>query len=508
MRINLKKKHEVNIIQTHTSVKLKIGGMSCVHCQTKIENALNNTDGILKADVSYGTGTADIIYDEELISLNDIENIVESLDYSVIKEKSVSKFALFYPIIIVAVIIILYSILQYFGVLNYLAPSSLADSSMSYGMLFIIGLITSVHCIAMCGGINLSQCIPKSKDQVQKGIKTFFPALFYNLGRVISYTLIGFILGLIGWLIGGGSSLGISLWIQAVLKIIAGILMIIMGVNMLGIIPWLRRLNPTLPKFISKRIGKSKSSVRSPFIVGILNGIMPCGPLQSMWLVALATGNPFSGALSMFLFSLGTVPLMLGLGSIVAKLGQKFTKAVMTVGSVLVVVLGLAMLSQGGSLTGVVSTQLLSVIVLVLICIGVIFSIPIIKVPLKVATRCTASLLVLVIGVTAIYMDSRSSLASGYDVSVVEDGVQTVNSVLETGSYPNISVKKDIPVVWIITAEEGTINGCNYKLNIQEYDIEYVFKTGENIIEFTPTETGNFSYCCWMGMIYGTISVT
>lgn len=51
-----------------------------------------------------------------------------------------------------------------------------------------------------------------------------------------------------------------------------------------------------------------------PFIVGIHNGFMPCGPLQSMWIVALAGGSSFAGAFSMLLFSLGTVPLMLGLG--------------------------------------------------------------------------------------------------------------------------------------------------------------------------------------------------
>lgn len=469
---------------------------------------MTHTDGIVHATVSYRTGVAEITFDEEILSLNEIEKAIEKAGYAVVKEKSFRRSAVLKPPAIFAAIVALYFILQFFGVLNYLAPSSLADSAMSYGMLFVIGLITSVHCIAMCGGINLSQCLPKSEESVQKGFKAFFPALFYNLGRVVSYTFIGFLLGLIGWLIGGGSAVGISLWLQATLKILAGVLMIIMGVNMLGIIPRLRRLNLSPPKFLSKKAGRYKASVASPFIVGILNGIMPCGPLQSMWLVALASGNPFGGALSMLLFSLGTVPLMLGLGSIVAKLGQKFTKAVTTVGSVLVVVLGLAMLSQGGNLTGVLSPQLLSVIVLILIGIGVVFSIPVRETAWRIATRCTASLLVVAVGIAAIYTDSRSSLASGYDVSVVGDGVQTVTSALESGSYPDISVKKDIPVVWIITAEEGSINGCNYKLNIQEYDIEYTFHTGENIIEFTPTETGNFSYCCWMGMIYGNISVT
>ena len=57
------------------------------------------------------------------------------------------------------VIAFLFLVLQHFGILNHLAPDSLAETGMGYGMLFVIGLITSVHCIAMCGGINLSQTL-------------------------------------------------------------------------------------------------------------------------------------------------------------------------------------------------------------------------------------------------------------------------------------------------------------------------------------------------------------
>ena len=85
--------------------------------------------------------------------------------------------------------------LQRFGVLNLLVPSMLADQAMSYGMLFVVGLLTSVHCIAMCGGINLSQCIPSGKDDSGNGNRAIMPSLLYNTGRVISYAVIGFLLG-------------------------------------------------------------------------------------------------------------------------------------------------------------------------------------------------------------------------------------------------------------------------------------------------------------------------
>lgn len=99
---------------------------------------------------------------------------------------------------------------------------------MGYGMLFVIGLLTSVHCIAMCGGINLSQCIQQKRTETGNGASVLGSALLYNLGRVISYTVIGAILGFAGMLIGGGSGVGISIFLQGILKIIAGIFMVLM----------------------------------------------------------------------------------------------------------------------------------------------------------------------------------------------------------------------------------------------------------------------------------------
>ena len=179
-------------------------------------------------------------------------------------------------------------------------------------MLFIIGLITSVHCVAMCGGINLSQCIPRSGQTFTDNSRfsAFRPAFIYNLGRVTSYTIIGFIVGTLG------SAFTFSSTLQGILKLIAGILMVIMGINLLGIFPGLRKLNPGMPRIFANKIRDKKYSSTNPLIVGLLNGLMPCGPLQAMQIYALSTGNSWVGALSMFLFSLGTVPLMFGLGAL------------------------------------------------------------------------------------------------------------------------------------------------------------------------------------------------
>lgn len=441
-------------------VQLHIEGMTCINCQNKIENKLRKTAGIKSIKVSYVDGIADIVYDNDIITLKDIIAIIQKLDYTVINERKQFNDKTGRALGILIIIGSLYFILQYYGILNLLAPSQIADVNMSYGMLFIIGLLTSVHCVAMCGGINLSQCLPSMQEDIESPsfISTFRPTFLYNLGRVISYTIVGFIVG------GLGSIITFSNTVQGILKLIAGILMIIMGFNMLDIFPWLRKLTPRMPSVFNRFINKRKASSNSPLIVGLLNGLMPCGPLQAMQIYALSTGSPFAGAFSMLMFSLGTVPLMFILGALSTALGRKFSNKIMSAGAVLVVVLGMAMFTQGLNLSG--------------------WTMP------------------------ALYSDNNSTQAetSNNDITV-DDGYQIINSTLSPGRYPAITVKEGIPVKWIITAPRGSINGCNNKMIIPEYKIEYQFKTGENIIEFTPTKTGTFSYSCWMGMIRSSIKV-
>lgn len=493
-------------------IRLQITGMTCVNCQNKIEKKLTSTKGVIRVKVSYNKASAEIEFDEKKTSPEALTRVIQGLGYGVDQKKAGGP-DLDKTMVTLAVIIWLYAFLQHTGILNLLAPSQLADTKMGYGMLFVIGLITSVHCIAMCGGINLSQCLPqKSQEAAQDTGKlaAFRPALAYNIGRVVSYTAVGFVLGLVGFLIGGGSEVGLSTFLQGILKILAGVFMVVMGINMLGLFPWLRKFTIRMPKFLAKKVGERKAHATRPFIVGILNGFMPCGPLQSMWIVALASGNPFSGALSMFLFSLGTVPLMLGLGSIVAALGKKFTDKVMSIGAVLVVVLGLAMISQGGSLNGMLPSGLLMTLIIAFSIAGILLSIPARKKVVRWILRIVAILVV--IGSCALWhchsMMTRDTSTGEANSAQVSDGVQVVNSTLTSGSYPNITVQAGIPVKWVIYAPEGSINGCNNRMLIRDLGIEYTFHTGENVIEFTPTQPGTISYSCWMGMIQAYIFVT
>jgi hypothetical protein len=169
----------------------------------------------------------------------------------------------------------------------------------------------------------------------------------------------------------------------------------------------------------------------------------------------------------MLFFSIGTVPAMLGLGSLIAVLGRRFRQRVLLVGSILVVVLGMAMFAQGGTLIGLQPASL----------------------------------------APAAVVGAGTDIGAGSAI-LSADGTQEVISTLEPGRYPNIIVASGTPVRWTIDAPQGSINGCNNRMLIQEYGLEHSFTQGANIIEFTPTTPGVIQYSCWMGMITGTIMVT
>lgn len=438
--------------------QLNVEGMSCSGCEGKIEKKLKALNGVQQVTASYNTGKVDISYDDKKVNLKQIKKTITELDYNIVSDHSQlnkDKTNLNFHQIAFAAIILLggYVIINRFGVFDIFNNFPQATANTSYIMLFVIGLLTSVHCIAMCGGISLSQCVGTKTTHTESKWSTLRPSLLYNLGRVASYTIVGGIVG------GLGAVVSFSGRAKGLVAVFAGVFMIIMGLNMLNIFPWLRRFNIRMPKFLTRGINDQKKS-NSPLYVGLLNGLMPCGPLQAMQLYALSTGDPIKGALSMFLFSLGTAPLMFGFGTISTLLSRKFTANLLSISAVLVIIMGIFMFNNGLSLSGVILTP----------------------------------------------NHSAASVQNNDTVEII-DGVQVVTIDVSPRSYAPITVKKDIPVKWVVKAEAQNINGCNNEIIVPAYDISKKLVAGDNIIEFTPTETGTIPYSCWMGMIRSKITV-
>ncbi len=427
------------------SEKIKVYEMTCTSCENRVEKAVKKLEGVLNAKASYSGQFVEVEYDNELCSISKIKASINNAGYST---QSSNDYKFMGIIIIVAAIILL-------GFKTNGFDMELKLTNASYAVLFVVGVLTSIHCVGMCGGIMLSQSLSKESNNKLEAIK---PALMYNLGRVISYTILGGIVGAIG------SVFSLSITAKAIMQIIAGAFMIIMGFNMAGFSTF-RRFSIKLPHSVCK--AKNKSG--SPLIVGLLNGLMPCGPLQTMQLFALGTGSAAKGALSMFVFSIGTVPLMLTFGALSGLLSKGYTKKILKFSGVLIIVLGLIMGNRGFALAGANVNPL-----------------------------------------SALSKSSNSILGGGSNANVakatIKDGVQIINMTADNKGYtPNaFYVQKGIPVKWVIDGKQ--INSCNNSVVAQSLNIQKKLKSGENIIEFTPGDK-DINFSCWMGMIRGVIKV-
>jgi sulfite exporter TauE/SafE/plastocyanin domain-containing protein/copper chaperone CopZ len=429
--------------------KIKVYEMTCTSCETKVERAIQKLDGILNVKANYSGQFVEVQYDNELCSTSKIKAVINNAGYST---HSSNDYKFMGILIIVAAIILL-------GLKTSGFDMEAKLTNASYAVLFLVGILTSIHCVGMCGGIMLSQSLSKESNNKLEAIK---PALLYNLGRVISYTILG---GIVGTL---GSVFSLSITAKAIMQILAAVFMIIMGFNMAGFSA-LRKFSIKLPHSVCKF--KSKSG--SPLIVGLLNGLMPCGPLQTMQLFALGTGSATKGALSMFIFSIGTVPLMLTFGALSGILSKGYTKKILKFSGVLIIVLGLIMGNRGFALAGININ------------------------PLSALSGNSNSL---------IAGSSNSSTNANVAKAVLKDGVQVINMTADNNGYtPNaFYVQKGIPVKWIIDGKQ--LNSCNNAVVAQSLNIQKKLKSGENIIEFTPGDK-DINFSCWMGMIRGVIKV-
>ncbi len=430
---------------------IKVYDMTCTSCEARVERALKKVSGVINVMASYSDQNVTVEYDNEICKKEELKEAINKAGYST-KNSNNIKFAGFF--IVVAAVILIGNSTSGFDMSAQL-------NNASYFVLFVVGMLTSIHCVGMCGGIMLTQSVSKNNIVIEKQneVKNLMPAILYNAGRVTSYTIIGGIVGALG------SALLLSLNIKAGLQIFAGLFMVIMGLNMAGF-SLFRKLNIKLP-WSSCNV---KNKVKSPFLVGMLNGLMPCGPLQTMQLYALGTGSAISGAISMFLFSLGTVPLMLLFGAISGILSKGYTKQLLKFSGFLVILLGIIMGNRGLALAGVGVPNMMAV-------------------------------------AQSISGSEASAATANIAKPTIENGVQVIRMTADNNGYtPNaIYVEKNKPVKWIITGSQ--LNSCNNAVVVPSLNIEKKLKAGENIIEFTPGDK-DINFSCWMGMIRGVIKVT
>ena len=317
--------------------KFKVKNMVCASCEKIISKEVHKLSGIKSVIVDYNSGSAEISYDQHQVSFEEIKNKIESRGYIVTdsseldEKKKLSGFS--WLLIAAGIIMLGYFALQLYS--NISIPE--ISKNMGYGLLFVVGLLTGFHCVAMCGGFVVSYTTKGAKE----GKKPMQLHASYAIGKTISYTIIGAIFGLLG------SIIAFTPAIRGWAGIIAGTFLILFGLKMLGL-SWFKKFQFSLPKSMSKWIGEeSKIHQQSPLIIGLLNGLMiACGPLQAVYIMAAGTGSMVEGAKMLFIFGLGTLPVMLGFGYLTSIISSKATMKILKASGVLVIILGLIMLNR------------------------------------------------------------------------------------------------------------------------------------------------------------------
>ncbi len=448
------------------SIKLPIKGMHCRSCEILIEDNLKAVSHVKSVNLNYKTGLSTIHYEGQAPNIHDLKKAIMEAGYEISESEKlpfISQDKNEYTSLGVAFLFVMiaYFVFKGLGISNINLTPSLG--SPSWGIIILIGLVAGIStCMALVGGLSLglSAKFVESHPEATAAEK-FSPHIFFNIGRILIYTLLGGLLGALG------TVFQLSPTVNGILTIIVGLVMLVMGLQLINIFPRLNNFKVMLPKGISRALGLNHKSEeyshQQAMILGGLTFFLPCGFTQAMQLYAISTGDFGYGALTMGLFALGTAPGLLSIGGVTAlvkgKVKEKFFKGA----GIAVILFAIFNLNSGYTLAG--------------------FD----------------------FGFSKFGRPSAEAL-SDPNVSL-EDGVQVVRMVENSKGYsPNkFAIEKGVPVRWEIDAQ--AVYSCASSLVVSKLDIRKTLESGINIIEFTPEEVGRIPFSCSMGMYSGEFNV-
>lgn len=212
-------------------------------------------------------------------------------------------------------------------------------ATFSLGAAFMVGLLGAGHCLGMCGGL-VSAFFMKLQARGP------WPYLAYHLARIAVYAVVGLIAAALGAVLVSTGRLGLA---QGVLQIVAGLAIILLGFDLLGLSPirnaygfapiaWLRKQFMTATQ---------KGPIVGALIGGAINGLMPCSMTMAMAVQATTAPSPPQGMLLMLAFGAGTLPAMLSASVLFGKLGPRLRGWLLKGAALFVIALGLSTLWQG-----------------------------------------------------------------------------------------------------------------------------------------------------------------
>lgn len=283
---------------------LHVTGMHCSACPVLIESELTDLLEVSRAKASLKYNHVEVTGDFGDKTLEhvarDLTEVVKKHGYTLFPERQRhpvkwQDFILAIPI--AAAFIAMFIILQKLGIVNLVTTSNV-----TYGTAFVIGIIASVStCMAVVGGLVLSM-----SANFAKGGDKIRPQVFFHAGRLVSFFVLGGVIGALGSVFALGTT-G-----TFVLGFLVAIILLVLGINLLDVFPWAKKFQVTLPGFLGRHVSELKNvnHTLTPLLLGAATFILPCGFTQSMQIYALTTGSFWTGALTMSAFALGTLPVL------------------------------------------------------------------------------------------------------------------------------------------------------------------------------------------------------
>lgn len=440
---------------------IPIRGMHCASCEILIGEQLKKISGVKDAKVSQKRGEAEVHFVGSRPSDESLAKAVQEAGYEIGQKQKlpwISRNKKDYKDLALAaiVLLILYYVLRMFGIFEI----GIETQNSGIAVALLVGLVAGIStCMALIGGLVLSLSARHADLHPEATtMQKFRPHVYFNVGRILGYALFGGLIGLIG------QALKPSTTVLGWLTMIIGAVMLFFGLKLIEIFPVLKDKSITLPSGIARIFGLNKEvkeySHKSAMLVGALTFFLPCGFTQAMQLYAVSTGSFVQGMLVMGLFALGTAPGLLGIGGLTSVVkGRKARVFFMTAG-LAVILFGWYNIANGSQLLngGVVQKN------------------------------------------------SDKQTDSGQDEQVSAD-VQEVNMTQgATGYKPNVfTVKKGKPVKWVIKSTSSF--SCASSIVMPKFGISRDLRPGQNIITFTPTQTGEIPFSCSMGMYRGKFIV-
>ena len=354
---------------------------------------------------------------------------------------------------------------------------------MNYWLIFLTGLTTGgFTCAAMQGGL-LASVIASGKRQElnsspnSRAAKSFDfldwgPVLAFLIAKLLAHVVLGAGLGLMG------SVLELSLTTKLIFQILAAIFMLGTAGNLLELHPIFRWFAIRPPRFAHKLLKNTtqNQALFAPALLGLLTVFIPCGVTQAMEIIAINSGSPMTGALTMGVFVLGTAPMFALIGVATAKFSEYWKRNFLRFAALALVYMALS--SVNGVLT--VSNSPLAI------------------------NRLGPIL------VKALPPYTKSDKVYKGDPNVtLENGIQKVTIKIENRGYTprRFAVKAGLPVELTLSTEGG-VYSCATAFTFKAFDIYDVLKPVDTKVhKFTPTKKGTYTFACSMGMYSGVMEV-